>query len=406
MQGHRNQTVGRAFGRVGRSLPILLLAAVLALVLAACDIAPPTTGDGDEQAPATPETPSVSEPQTDEEPEPEEAASEPEGDGASEPADDAPADPDPQPPTGEEGTLRATVAGSGIEVGTAVPVGPLLSESDFAGEAARQFSSVTAENEMKPDALHPSRDTYNFSTADSLMEWAQANDMKVRGHTLVWHAQNPGWLTAGGFGDDELREILRDHVTQIVGHFEGRVYEWDVANEVLDEQGQLRSESPWAQLGEEYLDIAFEAARAADPDAKLFINDYNIDGISTKSDAYYEMIQGMLERGVPIDGIGFQAHLSTDFAPEMTENLQRFKDLGLEVAVTELDVGAPAGQEQAQAEVYGNVAQSCVTVGCSSFTVWGFTDRHTWRGDDNATVMTEDLQPKPAFETLLQTLSG
>lgn len=396
MQQRSNQTTDRSVGRVGR-LPIVLLAAVLALALAACDIAPTT---GDEQVPTTPETPSPSEPQTDDDPtsEPEETASESEGDGASEPADDAPA--------GEEGTLRATVADTGIDVGTAVPVGPLLSESDFAAEAARQFSSVTAENEMKPDALHPSRDTYNFATADSLMEWAQTNDMKVRGHTLVWHAQNPGWLTAGGFSDDELREILRDHVTQIVSHFEGQIYEWDVANEVLDEQGQLRSESPWAQLGEEYLDIAFEAARAADPDAKLFINDYNIDGINTKSDAYYDMVQGMLERGVPIDGIGFQAHLSTDFAPEMTENLQRFKDLGLEVAVTELDVGAPAGQEQAQAEVFGNVAQSCVTVGCSSFTMWGFTDRHTWRGDDNATIMTEDLQPKPAFETLLQTLSG
>jgi endo-1,4-beta-xylanase len=397
MQERSNQTTDQSVGRVGR-LPIVLLAAVLALALAACEIAPPTTGDG--QVPTTPETPSPSEPQTDDDPtsEPEETASESEGDGASEPADDAPA--------GEEGTLRATVAGTGIDVGTAVPVGPLLSESDFAAEAARQFSSVTAENEMKPDALHPSRDTYDFATADSLMEWAQTNDMKVRGHTLVWHAQNPGWLTAGGFSDDELREILRDHVTQIVSHFEGQIYEWDVANEVLDEQGQLRSESPWAQLGEEYLDIAFEAARAADPNAKLFINDFNIDGINTKSDAYYDMVQGMLERGVPIDGIGFQAHLSTDFAPEMTENLQRFKDLGLEVAVTELDVGAPAGQEQAQAEVFGNVAQSCVTVGCSSFTMWGFTDRHTWRGDDNATVMTEDLQPKPAFETLLQTLSG
>jgi endo-1,4-beta-xylanase len=395
VQEHSNQTTDRSVGRVGR-LPIVLLAAMLAL--AACDIAPPTTGDV--QEPTTPETPSASEPQTNDDPtsEPEETASESEGDGASEPADDAPA--------GEEGTLRATVAGTGIDVGTAVPVGPLLSESDFAAEAARQFSSVTAENEMKPDALHPSRDTYDFATADSLMEWAQTNEMKVRGHTLVWHSQNPGWLTAGGFSDDELREILHDHVTQIVSHFEGQIYEWDVANEVLDEQGQLRNESPWAQLGEEYLDIAFEAARAADPNAKLFINDFNIDGINTKSDAYYDMVQGMLERGVPIDGIGFQAHLSTDFAPEMTENLQRFKDLGLEVAVTELDVGAPAGQEQAQAEVFGNVAQSCVTVGCSSFTIWGFTDRHTWRGDDNATVMTEDLQPKPAFETLLQTLSG
>lgn len=317
----------------------------------------------------------------------------------------------------DAGTLRGAAQAAGIEIGTAVAAGPLGSEADYNEVLAREFSSVTAENAMKPDAMQPQRGQFNFSGGDALVAAARENGQVVRGHTLVWHSQNPSWLTPGAFGEEELRQILADHVTAVAGHFQGQIQQWDVVNEVLDGNGNIRTDSVWAPLGESMIADAFRAARAADPEAKLFLNDYSIEAINAKSDGYYAMIQRLLADGVPIDGLGFQTHLTAgQFPSSMRDNLARFADLGLEVALTEVDVrvSTPASQAslELQAETYTDTIEACLAVSsCTSYTVWGFTDRHSWIPDfapgyGAATPMTEDLQPKPAYDALLGALSA
>lgn len=324
-------------------------------------------------------------------------------------------DPDPDPDPDPSGTLRAAAEARGIEIGTAVSDSALQDESDYRQVLAREFSSVTAENVMKPDALHPSRGNFNFSRGDALVDFAQHNGQQVRGHTLVWHSQNPSWLQNGNFSDSELLQILREHVTEIVSHYRGEIYEWDVANEVLNDNGALRSESPWAQLGEQYIAEAFRAARQADPNAKLFLNDYSIDGTNAKSDAYYQLVQRLLNQGVPIDGMGFQTHLiAGQYPSSMQQNLQRFANLGLDVAITEADVRinlpTDSSKLQTQANDFRQTVEACLAVSrCTSYTVWGFTDRHSWipdvfNGQGAATLMDTNLNPKPAYNAVLQAL--
>lgn len=377
----------------------LLTVALMAMLLVACDIGPPVGGTADpapsdQSSPS--ETPSASE------------------DPSDAPTDDPPGDETPAEPA--DGTLRAAADAAGIELGTAVAAGPLSNEHDYRDVLAAEFSGVTAENVMKPEALQPQRGQFDFTDADALIDFAQANDQVVRGHTLVWHSQNPGWLTSGTFSDEELRELLETHVTEVVDHFEGDVKYWDVANEVIDDNANLR-DSVWSQLGTSYIAEAFRAARAADPNAKLYLNDYSIDGINAKSDAYYELVQRLLADGVPIDGMGFQTHLISGRLPsDMQQNLQRFADLGLEVAVTEADVRIDLPVDDAklatQADTFAGSLEACLAVPqCVSYTVWGFTDRHSWvpdvfDGQGAATPMTEDLAPKPAYDALLDALQA
>src|SRR5690606_5078017 len=137
---------------------------------------------------------------------------------------------------------------------------------------------------MKFGPLRPSRNTFNFNAADALIDFAEANDMQVRGHTLLWHNQNPDWLNNGNFSRDEMIEIMREHITTVVGRYRGRIVAWDVVNEAIADNGQLRN-TIWLQtIGPEYIEMAFEFAHEADPQALLFYNDYNAEGSGTKSD--------------------------------------------------------------------------------------------------------------------------
>jgi endo-1,4-beta-xylanase len=378
-----------------RNLVRALLMMVLVAVVAACD---PGTLPGANPDPSSSESAS-----------PSEAPSSDPTAGPS-PSEEPPAEP------GQEGTLRAAAEAAGIEFGTAVAADPLANEADYGETLGAEFSSVTAENVMKPDALQPQRGQFNFTAADALVDFAQANDQVVRGHTLVWHSQNPSWLTNGSFGNEELRQILQEHITEVVSHFQGDVVHWDVANEVIDDNANLR-ESVWSPLGESYIADAFRRADGADPDAELYLNDYSIEGINAKSDAYYELVQRLLADGVPIDGIGLQTHLiSGQFPSTMQENIQRFADLGLEVAITEADVRIelPVTDEklETQAATFRSTVEACLAVPeCVSYTAWGFTDRHSWvpgvfDGQGAATLMNEDLEPKPAYDAVLEALTA
>jgi endo-1,4-beta-xylanase len=312
-------------------------------------------------------------------------------------------------------TLRAAAEHLGLAVGTAVNVDALVNEPAYRAEVAAQFSTVTAEDDMKWERVEPTRGTYDWAAADRLMEFARQNDQRVRGHTLVFHNQLPDWLTGTTFGAGELRDLLRRHITEQVGHFRGRIWQWDVVNEAIGDDGTMR-DSLWLRaLGPGYVADAFRWAHAADPDALLFYNDYDIETIGPKSDAVYALVKSLRTEGVPIHGVGFQAHATPASAPsDLADNMARFTALDLDTAVTEADVRMPLPVDgvkaQAQAAVYSQLLKACIaTRRCLSFTVWGFTDAHQWipaffAGQGAAAIEDENLRPKPAFDVLLQDL--
>ncbi|MGP4115307.1 endo-1,4-beta-xylanase [Streptomyces sp. 4N509B] len=323
-------------------------------------------------------------------------------------------------------------APQGFHVGTAVAGGghhleqdypdPFTHDRQYRRILGQQFSSVSPENQMKWEFIHPEQDRYDFEAADAIVEFADRHRQVVRGHTLLWHSQNPAWLEQGDFTAEELRAILREHITTVVGRYAGQIQQWDVANEIFDDQGNLRTQDNiWIrELGPGIVADAFRWAHEADPEALLFFNDYGVESDNAKSDAYYALIQELQAEGVPVHGFSVQGHLSTryGFPGDLEQNLRRFAALGLETAVTELDVrmdlpesGEPTPEQlRQQADYYEQALSACLAVeDCNSFTIWGFTDKYSWvpvffEGEGSATVMTEDFERKPAFHTLVDGL--
>ncbi|MFD6530432.1 endo-1,4-beta-xylanase [Streptomyces sp. NPDC060184] len=317
---------------------------------------------------------------------------------------------------GHEATLRTLAARPDLLVGTAVDTSALATDAPYRADVAAEFSSVTAENVMKWEVVEPARGTYDWSQADKLVAFAKKNGQEVRGHTLVWHNQLPGWLTSGvadgSIDTGELRAILKKHITDEVRHFKGEIYQWDVVNEVFDEDGTYR-DSLWLQkLGPSYIADAFKWAHAADPKAKLFMNDYNVEGVNAKSTAYYDLAKKLLAQGIPVQGLGIQGHLDIQygFPGDVGDNLARFDALGLQTAFTEIDVRMTLPVDDAkqarQAQDYRRLLDACIAVrGCKSFTVWGFSDKYSWvpgtfSGQGSANIMDENFVRKPAYTAL------
>ncbi|MEV6794215.1 endo-1,4-beta-xylanase [Streptomyces sp. NPDC051320] len=305
---------------------------------------------------------------------------------------------------------------AGVRIGTAVDTSALADDAPYRAKVAGEFSSVSPENVMKWEVVEPTRGTYDWSAADDLVGFARAHGQLVRGHTLVWHSQLPSWLTDGDFSADELRDILHRHITDEMTHFKGRIWQWDVVNEAFNDDGTLR-DSIWLQkLGPGYIADAFRWAHQADPKAKLFINDYNIEGVNAKSTALYQLVAQLRKQHVPVDGVGIQGHLDVQYdAPhDIAQNMQRFDALGLETAVTEADVRitlpVDRTESEAQAEAYSVLLQGCLlTRHCTDFTVWGFTDKYSWvpgtfTGEGAANIFDEDFRAKAAYTALSQDL--
>ncbi len=302
--------------------------------------------------------------------------------------------------------------------GTALELPHLDRDQAYAALAAEQFSQATAENAMKWQVVEPTRGQFSWSGADEIVAFAEANNQLVRGHTLVWHNQLPGWLTAGSFSSAELKSILKDHITTEMSRYKGKVYAWDVVNEAFDDDGTWRESIWYENLGEEYIADALTWAHEADPTAKLYLNDYDIEAIGPKSDAWYNLVKSLQAAGVPIDGMGFQGHfdLQYPFPTDMAQNMQRFADLGLEVAITELDVRvntpATAADLATQADYYEQAVQACLAVKtCVGITVWGFTDKYSWvpftfRGEGEACLWDENMASKPALTAVQAALAA
>jgi endo-1,4-beta-xylanase len=316
-------------------------------------------------------------------------------------------------------TLRAQAQARGILIGAAVNVDALEQESEYAQVLSREFNLVTPENVMKLDTLEPSPGVYNFKQADELVAFAKAHQMQVHGHNFVWGQALPDWLQHGSFTKAQLSSILHDYIATVMARYKGQVTMWDVVNEALGDPKGYHSSIWYDTLGSDGFDMAFRWAHEADPQVQLFYNDYGVEALGAKSDAMYAMVKGMLARGVPINGVGLQMHISLDGAPSeqsVIANMQRFAALGLKVQISEMDVQLqgdprPLPQKlQAQAEVYKNMLSACLAVSaCESFTMWGFTDRHTWipyatGHPDQPLIFDNNYQRKPAYTALLQTL--
>ncbi|MGV9283867.1 endo-1,4-beta-xylanase [Streptomyces sp. NPDC003730] len=302
-------------------------------------------------------------------------------------------------------TLGSAAAGQGRYFGTAVAASH-LGEADYAATLDREFSSVTPENEMKWDATEPSRGTFTFTSADRIVDHAQSQGMDVRGHTLVWHSQLPSWV--GSLGASDLRTAMNSHINGLMGHYKGEIHSWDVVNEAFQDGGSgARRSSPFQdKLGNGFIEEAFRTARAADPAAKLCYNDYNTDGVNAKSNAVYAMVKDFKSRGVPIDCVGFQSHFNPNspVPSDYRQNLQRFADLGVDVQITELDI---EGSGSAQAADYTEVVEACLAVSrCTGLTVWGITDKYSWRSSGTPLLFDGNYTEKPAYDAVLATLGG
>lgn len=297
-------------------------------------------------------------------------------------------------------------------MGAAVRSATLAQEPGYADIAGSRFDLLTPENEMKWDVVEPQRNGFDFRAPDAIVNFAVAHGQTVHGHTLAWHQQNPAWLTDGGFTRAELVDILTNHIATIVGRYRGAVSVWDVVNEAIGDDALVRPSIWTTGIGADTFDLAFRAARAADPNAKLYINDYNIEAPSRKSDALYALVAGMVARGVPIDGVGFQTHrtLGSITVTGLGSQFARYAALGLDVAITELDVRVPVPASAAdlalQADTYAVARDACVAApNCASITTWGFTDKHSWipsffTGLGAALPWDANLVPKPAYAVI------
>ncbi|MEM2248049.1 MAG: endo-1,4-beta-xylanase [Candidatus Bathyarchaeia archaeon] len=312
--------------------------------------------------------------------------------------------------------LRNIAEKCGIYIGAAVERS-LLDIPDYAYILKQEFNILTTENALKFGPVHPQPNVYSFGDADYIINFAESNGMRVRGHTLVWHQQLPGWVAQGKYTREEWINILREHIMTVVGRFRGRIYAWDVVNEAIADDGTLRDTVWLRNIGPEYIEMAFRWAHEADPQALLFYNDYGAEGLNAKSDAIYNLVKGLLEKGVPIHGVGLQMHISLENPPnpqEVAANIKRLNELGLEVHITEMDVRIrmPAKWEDLikQAEIYRDILRVCLTAdNCKAFVMWGFTDKYSWipgyfSGYGAALIFDEFYAPKPAYYYIAATL--
>ncbi len=320
--------------------------------------------------------------------------------------------------------LRTYAARTGKFVGTCVSLYDNKVNIDDDNDAksqliAKQFNMVVCENEMKFDATEPSRGEFNYYNGDRLVSFAQRHGMRVRGHALVWHSQVPAWVSKDGkandknFTKDELLAIMKNHIDNVMAHYKGKVPEWDVCNEVLDDDQsivrsdstayKLRSASIWNFAGEDYVAQAFRLAHEADPDAQLILNDYGVEFKGQpKAEAFYNLAKHLKDSGVPIHGVGLQCHLDAGRVDidALKATFDRFNAIGLRCVITELDLGTDSSEVNRlqQAKDYYRIAKVAMESGnCNELMVWGLTDAMTWRNGKSPLLYNGDLTPKAAY---------
>jgi endo-1,4-beta-xylanase len=328
--------------------------------------------------------------------------------------------------------LKDAYAGKFL-IGCAGDIPGRYSEAELANIKAN-YNVITPENCMKPQPTHPTEETYNWTTPDALVKWSQENNIKVWGHTLAWHAQTAQWFFRPATNEQALtRELamarLKSHIMTVVGRYKGRIIGWDVVNEAINDGGTGETEnlrnSSWVKaIGPDYLTLAFQWAHEADPNAQLYYNDYNIDQGAVQNKGKHAssmlLLKRLIKEGAPIHGVGIQGHwhLTTNI-PDVEKAIANYESLGLKVSISELDVtatgsnsgafggggggtiSAEAFQQQAQvyAKLFDIFNRHSNTI--SRVTFWGISDRRSWRSGQRPLVFDAQLQPKPAFQAIL-----
>jgi len=318
------------------------------------------------------------------------------------------------------GPLRALASGAGLRIGATLEPGQ-IADPQHSATLAREFSSLTPENAMKWYAIEPQRDQVDYAGADAVVAFAEANGMEVRGHNLVWAQDRytPAWVVALT-DPDELRAELAEHVRGILERYRGRVHRWDVVNEPLETAGTATSGSVFERvLGPGWIADTFRLAHEVDPTAELWLNEYGTDLSPLKHEALLALVRSLLAEGVPIDGIGIQTHRPTPDGPDRARfqaELQQFADLGLAVAITELDVATgpdDPGVLRRQAEAYRTIVTACLAVtSCEEVTTWGVSDRDTWLDalgllptPTRPLLFDDAFAPKPAYDAVAEVLA-
>ncbi|KAI0686162.1 glycoside hydrolase superfamily [Earliella scabrosa] len=319
------------------------------------------------------------------------------------PVTTTPASPPPSqtgaPKPAATGLDKAFKAKGKVFFGTAADSNRFNNPTDSA-VTIREFGGLTPENSMKWDATESTRNQFNFAGSDALVNYATQNGMLVRAHTLVWHSQLPGWVSQ--INDRAtLTSVIQNHIKNLAGRYAGKVRSWDVVNEMFNEDGTVRSSVFSNVLGTSFVQIAFEAARQADPNAILYINDYNLDSVNAKLNGLVNLVNQVNSGTQLIDGIGTQMHLSQGGAGGALSALQKLASAKVdEVAITELDI------VNASPNDYSTVAKACLQVPkCVSITVWGVRDPDSWRASSNPLLFDGNFNPKPAYTAVMQALA-
>ncbi|GCE06087.1 endo-1,4-beta-xylanase [Dictyobacter aurantiacus] len=308
-----------------------------------------------------------------------------------------------------------------ISIGTAANIDAFHADTTYQTIMGREFNILVAENVMKMYVTHPDIDTFNFIQSDELVNFARQHGMQIEGANLIWSNQVPAWITNGGYTRDELLGIMKDYITNVVGHYKGQIQSWIVVNEPLDTD-ELNQQSIWERIiGPQYIDYAFRWAHEADPQARLYINEFNTELVNEKSNRYYALTQSLVQRKVPINGIGFEGHLDITLQypyAQLVANMKRFANLGLQVQITEADIklqNSPHTLPEKftqQATLYAELIHACQDIKqCTGVILWGFTDRYTWipnftHHPDQPLIFDNQYQPKPAYTAIKKALYG
>lgn len=319
------------------------------------------------------------------------------------------------------------------------PIGVAVAPRNLTGPEAElithQFSSITPENAMKMGPIHPEPDRYAWERADAIVAFAEKNKLKVRGHNLCWHSQAPGWFFTDKEGKQVTRQVLLDrlkeHINAVAGRYKGRVYVWDVVNEAVpDTSDSIYRQSKFYEIiGEDYIEKAFEYAHAADPDAKLFYNDYNTES-AAKREKIFQLLKKLKAKNVPVHGVGLQGHWSV-YEPtraDLEKSISQFASLGLEVQITELDVSVYPKEHERRAKKESDKGELTPEMiakqtahykmlfdvfrkyqgTLTSVTFWNVSDKATWLDNfpvpgrkDFPLLFDQNYQPKPAFEQVV-----
>ncbi|KAF3931499.1 Exoglucanase [Dactylella cylindrospora] len=302
-----------------------------------------------------------------------------------------------------------------------------LEDAPYAAIAAgNDFNRVTPENSMKWETIEPQQGVFDFTLGDALVAWAEANDQAVRGHTLVWHSQLPNWINnpTVPWTAETLKPVLENHVRTVARHYKGKIDMWDVVNEMFNEDGTFRDTIFYRLFGSDYARWALTWAHEEDPDALLFINDYNFEYRGAKVDTAAAFFKTLVDEGYPLGAVGAQAHLIVGQVSEagITAGFEKFTEFGLLLYLTEVDIrfeigrgndiaNYTASQVGQQAKDYYEVTKACLNVeNCLGMTLWQYTDKYSWipgvwAGTGAALPWDVRLEKKPAYTAIFEAIT-